>query len=159
MTETTQPPTGSSIWVIIPPPIWALVFLLIGWGVGAGLGFAPILRLTPAGFGLALCGFALAAWGRLTFARVGAEIRPASPKNSVLVTDGPFRFTRNPMYLGIFILMAGLSLLIGTLSVLLANVAFLLWTNFVSIPYEEQKMERQFGDEYRDYKKRVRRWL
>src|SRR5690606_9834392 len=103
--------------------------------------------------------FLLALWGRLTFARNGAEIRPASPVNSVLVTTGPFRFTRNPMYLGLFILMAGLALLIGTLSAYAAAIVFLAWVNFVSIPFEEAKMERQFGEAYRAYKRDVRRWI
>lgn len=159
MTEQTDPPTGPSIWVTVPPPVWALLFLLAGWGLGAILDLEPVLRSAPAGAGLVLSGFILVSWGRRTFARAGAEIFPASPKNSVLVTGGPFRFTRNPMYLGLFILVTGLSLLIGTLSALAAAAVFLLWANVVSIPYEEEKMERQFGDVYRDYKKRVRRWI
>ncbi len=133
--------------------------MLIGWGVGAVLNLPANYRSYGLGAALAVAGFALALWGRLTFARAGAEIRPASPVNSILVTDGPFRFTRNPMYLGLFLLMTGLSLLIGALSVFVADVVFLLWANFVSIPFEEEKMERQFGENYRAYKRRVRRWL
>jgi len=159
MVETISPLPKPSIWVIIPPPIWALFFLLAGWGVGAVLDLSALYRSTAVGAGVSVAGFCLALWGRLTFARVSAEIRPASPKNSTLVTNGPFRFTRNPMYLGILIFMTGLSLLIGTIAVFIADLVYLLWANFISIPYEEDKMERQFGDEYRSYKKRVRRWL
>jgi protein-S-isoprenylcysteine O-methyltransferase Ste14 len=158
MTEDTLQ-RRPAIWVAVPPPVWALLFLLIGWGVGAALGLPAHYRSYVLGAALAVAGFGLALWGRLTFARAGAEIRPASPVNSALVTTGPFRFTRNPMYLGLLILMIALSLLIGTLAVLVADVVFLLWVNFVSIPFEEEKMGRQFGEDYRAYKRRVRRWL
>ncbi|MBI1365604.1 MAG: DUF1295 domain-containing protein [Alphaproteobacteria bacterium] len=156
MTEAVRKP---SIWVVIPPPIWALLFFLTGWGAGAALRLERALQSTAVGVALVLAGIALAGWGRLTFARAGAEIMPASPKNSVLVTGGPFRFTRNPMYLGILVLMTGLCLIVGTATTLISLAVYVLWTNFVSIPFEEEKMERQFGDDYRAYKKRVRRWI
>ena len=63
------------------------------------------------------------------------------------------------MYLGILIATAGLSIVVGTAAAYLAPVAFFLFVNFISIPYEEEKMERQFGETYRSYKKRVRRWI
>ncbi|HXI86284.1 MAG TPA: isoprenylcysteine carboxylmethyltransferase family protein [Parvularculaceae bacterium] len=156
MSETVHKP---SIFVIIPPPIWALLFFLIGWGAGAALKLDRVFQSTAAGVALVIAGFAFAAWGRLTFARVGAEIQPASAKNSVLVTNGPFHFTRNPMYLGILIIMIGLSLVVGTVAALISIIVYVLWANFISIPYEEQKMERQFGEDYRAYKKSVRRWI
>lgn len=157
MPEATLP--KPSIWVIVPPPVWALLFLLVGWGVGAALNLPVLVQANAVAIVIAIAGFLIALWGRLTFASAGAEIRPASRVNSTLVTGGPFRFTRNPMYLGIVILMIGLSLLIGTVAVFIADAVFLLWANFVSIPYEEEKMERQFGDGYRAYKRRVRRWI
>ena len=159
MAETAGPLPKPSFWTIIPPPIWALLFLLIGWGAGAALNLPVLYRSAAVGGTVAAAGFAFALWGRLTFASVGAEIRPASPVNSTLVINGPFRFTRNPMYLGILILLTGLCLLIGTATALLAVPVYFLFVNFVSIPYEEEKMERQFGDDYRAYKSRVRRWL
>lgn len=159
MAHATNPLPRPSIWVVVPPPVWALLFLLIGWGVGAALGLQVLVHANAAAIVIAIAGFLIALWGRLTFARAGAEIRPASPVNSTLVTSGPFRFTRNPMYLGIFVFMTGLSLLIGTVAVFIADAVYLVWANFVSIPYEEEKMERQFGDDYRAYKRRVRRWI
>ena len=147
--------------VVIPPPLWALLFVLLAWGMSlvAGLGPEPWLDHFGDGALVFIVGFALALWGRLTFARVGTEVRPASPTNSHLVTGGPFAFTRNPMYVGILIGVVGLTLMIGTVTMLAAPVVFFLWVNFVSVPYEEAKMERQFGDTYRAYKSRVRRWI
>ena len=80
-------------------------------------------------------------------------------KNSSLVVAFPFSVTRNPMYLGILIGMIGLAIAIGTIAGIVAALVFFLFVNAVSIPYEEKKMEAQFGDDYRGYKKRVRRWI
>ena len=148
-----------SILVIIPPPAWALLFILVGWGIGASLHLAPIFQHTLAGFVVFAMGFAVSASGRLAFAKAGTEVVPASKKNSALVISGPFKFTRNPMYLGILIAMIGLAMVIGSLSAYAAVIVYFLFVNFVSIPYEEEKMERQFGDAFRDYKSRVRRWI
>jgi protein-S-isoprenylcysteine O-methyltransferase Ste14 len=156
MTEQTPKP---SILVIIPPPVWALVFIIAAGALGLMLGLETPLRHRPAGFVVFALGFLVAASGRLAFAKVGTEVHPASKKNSALVTSGPFRFTRNPMYLGIVIAMTGLALLIGTWLAFGSVVLFFAFVNWISIPYEEAKMERQFGDDYRAYKLRVRRWI
>lgn len=159
MVEST--PAKPSFTVVIPPPAWALLFVIVAWAVGyaARLDAAAWLYHPLLGAVVVIAGIALAVWGRLTFARAGAEIRPASPKNSFLIADGPFRFTRNPMYLGLLVVTLGIAAIVGTSAMLLAPIAFFLWVNFVSIPYEEAKMERQFGETYRDYKRRVRRWI
>ena len=148
-----------SILVIIPPPAWALLFILAGWGAGALLNLAPVFQHTLAGGVAFAIGFAVSASGRLAFAKAGTEVIPASKKNSSLVISGPFKFTRNPMYLGILIAMFGLAIVIGTLTAYAAVIVYFLFVNFVSIPYEEEKMERQFGEAFRDYKSRVRRWI
>ena len=156
MTDETPRP---SFLVIIPPPVWALAFILIVWVAGLALQLETPLRHTIAGGIVFVLGFLVSASGRAAFAKVGTEVRPASKENSTLVTNGPFRFTRNPMYVGILVATVGLSFLIGTRLAVVAPVIFFLFVNFISIPYEEAKMERQFGDDYRAYKARVRRWL
>lgn len=148
-----------SILVVVPPPVWLLLFFLAAWFSGRALGLDAPFRHPIAGWIFVAIGVALAAWGRLEFAKLKAEILPASRKNSALVTTGPFRFTRNPMYLGAVLAMGGLSFLLGTYIAPIAAILFFLFLNFISIPYEEEKMERQFGDAFRDYKKRVRRWV
>ncbi|MFQ5563187.1 MAG: methyltransferase family protein [Parvularculaceae bacterium] len=137
----------TSLLVVIPPPIWAFLFVLAAWGATAALDLGQPWRLSAVGVALLITGFAIAASGRLTFARKGAEIHPASTVNSVLVTTGPFRFSRNPMYLGILTLLIGVAFLVGAIPFFAAAVVFFLWVNFISIPFEEEKMERQFGDD------------
>jgi len=156
MTNTFHRPT---FWVIIPPPIWALILILAAWLGGRAAGLEPFFRHVVAGWAIFAAGFAVSASGRLAFAKAGTEAAPASKKNSHLVTSGPFAITRNPMYLGILIAVSGLSVAIGTVAGPVATIIFFIFVNFVSIPYEEAKMEAQFGEDFRAYKMRVRRWL
>ena len=76
-----------------------------------------------------------------------------------LVTAGPYRFTRNPMYLGIFIMLVGIAVWVGSLPMFIAPVGFVLLMSWVFIPYEEQRLGEAFGEAYREYSTKVRRWL
>ena len=108
---------------------------------------------------LFLFGFFFALYGNRLFAREGTEIDPLSPANRVLVTRGAFSISRNPMYVGMVFGLLGIAIYVGTLPFFLVAVAQFCILNYGFIPFEEEKMERQFGDEYRAYCKRVRRWL
>lgn len=78
---------------------------------------------------------------------------------STFVQTGFYQYSRNPMYLGSLILIAGLSILLGNLLSLLAPLMFYLGIHYLCIPPEETIMEQTFGQEYLDYQKKVRRWL
>jgi len=86
-------------------------------------------------------------------------VMPSSPTNAALVAYGPYAFTRNPMYVGMVTITLGVALLVGAPLLFAAPVLLFLLDNFVIIPFEEAKMERQFGDAYRAYKGKVRRWI
>jgi len=104
-------------------------------------------------------GFYLPLWASKIFAEEKTEILPTSPANRVLVTRGPFQFSRNPMYLGMVTMLVGIAVMIGTLPMFVAALAQFLIMRFVFIPFEEKKMLLQFGEQYESYKRRVRRWL
>jgi protein-S-isoprenylcysteine O-methyltransferase Ste14 len=156
-----DPSPGAPWYVKIPPPIWTLV-LFVGAFV-AGRTFAPLaavyVRAGGPAVGLGLAGLALAVWAERHFKRAGTEILPASRTNTHLVTGGPFRFTRNPMYLGIVMGSAAIALYVGTPAFYAVPVLAFLLCDRVFIPFEERKMERQFGAQYTEYLRRVRRWL
>ena len=76
-----------------------------------------------------------------------------------LITDGPFGFSRNPIYLGIMMALLGLAIFLGSLMVFLYPVLFFILFQFVIIPLEERRMEEAFGEVYLEYKRKVRRWL
>ncbi|MGE4064984.1 MAG: isoprenylcysteine carboxylmethyltransferase family protein [Rhodospirillaceae bacterium] len=156
---STPGPNPAPRLIRMPPPLWALAALLVALAIHLAHDWAPALRVFPLGLVLIVVGVALAAWARLIFARRGAEILPASRINSKLVEEGPFRVSRNPMYLGGLAAALGIALAVGTLPFFLVP-AFLFWIlarHF--IPFEEAKMERQFEGAYRAYKARVRRWI
>ncbi|MGC1363401.1 MAG: isoprenylcysteine carboxylmethyltransferase family protein [Silvibacterium sp.] len=78
---------------------------------------------------------------------------------SVLITDGPYRFTRNPMYVAELALWLGWTLFFGSVAVFLGCIALLLVVNLVLVPREKRTLEAVFGQAYLMYKKRVPRWL
>lgn len=80
-------------------------------------------------------------------------------KNTTLIKNGFFKFSRNPMYLGMTITLLGISICFGNLLCLLSHLTFFLILNFVFIPFEEKNMEKIFGKQYVDYKKIVKRWI
>ncbi len=77
----------------------------------------------------------------------------------VLVTEGPFRYSRNPMYLGGVVFSFGLAILLGSLVSFIFPVILFLLLHFLYIPQEEDRLKEMFGKEYLDYMKRVRKWI
>jgi len=101
---------------------------------------------------------ALAAWAALLFRRAGTGIVPFSPA-TVLVVSGPYRFTRNPMYLGLAGTLLGAAVLMGSITPFVVIPAFMALIAERFIAAEEAMLERAFGRQYLEYKSRVRRWL
>lgn len=145
----------------LPPPIWALIYVLVTLVISWLLGWPelPGLPLPWLGIALALLPWALPVWAFLMFRRAGTEIDPTSPTNRALVTDGPYRYTRNPMYLGLVLVTLGIAIGIGAWPMFLAPIAVFATANWVHIPFEEAKMRRQFGAAFDAYTERVRRWI
>jgi protein-S-isoprenylcysteine O-methyltransferase Ste14 len=80
-------------------------------------------------------------------------------ESAVMITEGMFSKSRNPMYIGMFMLLCGLAMCFGNLFSLLTPVGFILLIRFLFIPKEERLMENKFGEKYLLYKQKVRRWL
>jgi len=114
--------------------------------------------LTLIGILIAAGALALMAWAILLFKKKKTPKHPYK-QPLVLVTSGPFRFTRNPMYVGLGLLSLGVAFLVGSGYLFVAPVAFWLTMNFTFIPREEKICEKVFGKKYLDYKKKVGRWL
>ncbi len=142
------------------PPLIAV--LLAGASFGAdALWRAPRWVAPPwtwAGLAPVAGGGALALAALGLFRRRGTTHHPFE-RPSALVTTGPYRFTRNPMYVGVTSVLAGVAVLSGSLWLLIPPVAFVLWIDRVQIPFEETLLLRQFGPDYEAYRSRVRRWV
>lgn len=121
--------------------------------------FAISLRMEVAGI-LVVIGAAIALAGVISFRIHHTTMDPRFPEQtSNLVTSGVYRFTRNPMYLGFFFILLGWSVWLSNYIAVIMVVPYVLYiTRFQIIP-EERFIEKQFGDEYLEYKSRVRRWI
>ncbi len=146
--------------ISVPPPVIYLVALLVGlgldhlwptapfsarWGyvAGAVLIILPILIMPPV---------------LIRFRRAGTpfDVRKTA---SALITDGPYRFSRNPSYVSLTLLYVGLGVVLNTVWVLLLVIPVLLIMHFGVVLREERHLEARFGEEYVRYKSAVRRWL
>jgi protein-S-isoprenylcysteine O-methyltransferase Ste14 len=113
-----------------------------------------------AGFFLVAAGCLLASWCNLLFLDIGkGTAHPFTAKTKHLVIAGPYRYVRNPMMWGVGALLAGTALWIGSLGLWFGVAMLVLFLSFFVPYYEEPDMERRFGEEYRDYCRRVPRWI
>jgi protein-S-isoprenylcysteine O-methyltransferase Ste14 len=146
----------------IPPPIVAILIAVAMWFVSR-TGPSSELALLARGllFGaLALVGGAVALAGDVEFKRARTTINPLKPQNaSALVTSGVYRFTRNPMYLGLLLAMLGWCAFLWSVMALMGPVAFVAYITRFQIVPEERVLLAKFGPAYLDYVRRVRRWL
>jgi len=144
----------------VAPPVAALVVLL-GMATLNTIAPGPLLIPWPwsaVGFGLLIAGLALGSWASLTFMRAGASSR-LFHGNPEIVAHGPFRRTRNPMYLSLVVTVSGVALLTSHLSPWLGPVALFLWYDRLFVPREEAVLAAHFGAGWDTYCARVRRWV
>ena len=143
------------------PPLLVLGCLFVGWGLGRvfplALGLPRTVRwvLGPA---LLLLAAIHGGWGLLTFKRMGTTPEP-NGEATALLTSGPFRWSRNPLYLGLAILLVGLGVKLDSGWMLGLSLVLVLLLDRLVIAREEVRLRAQFGDEYLAYTRRVRRWL
>jgi len=158
MTETRD-----TAGVIAPPPLVALAALLLGlamdWLMPAFLltVLLPLDIRVVLGVLLAAAGLALAIAGRNTFVRNGTEVNPYRA-SSALVVSGVYDYVRNPMYVGLAFLVAGLGIGFASDWTLVMLVAAALVIHFGVVKREERYLEAKFGEAYRQYKARVPRY-
>ena len=148
-------PLAPTRW--LPPQL----FLLYGLA-GVVFHFAVrgplVLRLRWPGGALLVIGAALTLWGAHTVLHSGTTILPYR-RTTALVERGPFRLTRNPMYLGMVVMLLGSALALGTVGPWFVAVALLATLQWRFVRHEERALEYALGAPYRAYKRRVRRWL
>jgi protein-S-isoprenylcysteine O-methyltransferase Ste14 len=116
---------------------------------------------TPAraiGYGFGVAGLALMAWGFLTLRRAGTTVMPNATAGK-LVTDGPFYYRRNPIYMGEVLLFLGLAQLTGNIWYAIVAPLFAVAIHHLAILPEERHLENRFGEAYLQYKEHTRRWF
>jgi protein-S-isoprenylcysteine O-methyltransferase Ste14 len=145
---------------LIPPPILALGLLLVCGCLMAviPLSLIPIPIGRSIGVVLLILGFVAGYSGFSAFRKAGTPIRPGDEPTK-LVTSGPYRISRNPMYLGLELVLSGVFFLAKSPFFLIPPIVFFLLINFLQIPFEENLMAKRFGQSYAEYCQRVRRWV
>jgi protein-S-isoprenylcysteine O-methyltransferase Ste14 len=141
------------------PPLYFLVLLVVSILLGVLL---PVVRFIHAPYTYVgsvpiAIGVVLNLWADSLFKKNKTPVKPHL-KPAALMTSGVFRVTRNPMYLGMTLILFGVSILVGSLTAFVSPVAFFVISQLRFIPPEEAVMESLFGEEYLGYKRRVRRW-
>ncbi len=145
--------------LLLPPVVWfasvgAMAILQRTWPVAAD---GRVLAWWAGGV-LVLAGLAMAQWHARLFKRIGTNINTFGEPGT-LTTAGLFAHTRNPMYLGMLLALAGVALALGTLSPWLLVLQFFVLAQCWYIPLEERKLAARFGRQYADYCRDVRRWI
>jgi len=157
MTEPVDP--NDNAGVRIPPPLVYLASIALGFVVHW---IWPVPVRPPGwwGFGalLVALGVALVLWAVVTLRRAKTKIAPWMP-TTVIVTTGPFAQTRNPMYFGLALVQLGVGQWTNRLAIVLLVIPAIFIINAIAIAKEEAYLLRKFGEPYREYAKRVRRWL
>ncbi len=156
-----EDPKTDNPGVRFPPPLIFFLTGLAGWFVGKVTGFlvfslSPLLQV--AALVLLGLGVVLFVWSTMPFLTHKTSLLPWTP-DSKLLTAGPYRFSRNPMYAGMALLYLGLSLQLGSGLAMILILPVILVINQYVIKGEEAYLTRTFGHEYQEYQKRVRRWL
>jgi protein-S-isoprenylcysteine O-methyltransferase Ste14 len=154
--------TGTAGVIARPGPLF-LAALLLGLASDRLLprpfavpGTGLVRRMT--GGSVSLVGLALAAAGIRSFSRAGTPVRSKAPTR-VLVTTGVYGWTRNPIHLGMLLVYGGIGVAAPSPWTLLLTLPLALTIRYGVVAREEAYLERRFGDAYREYTARVRRWL
>ena len=146
----------------IPPPVVTALFAIAIWGISKitpQIGLDPTLRLNAALIIVGL-GIAVVLSGVHSFKQAATTVNPLKPEtSSALVSSGIYRFSRNPMYLGLALGLIGWTLYLAAPMGLLGVAGFVLYMNKLQIMPEERALEELFGPELEAYKSKVRRWL
>ena len=159
MSEDARSPADNP-GVVAPPP------LIYAGTLAAGLvlnrlrptPFLPRGLSRPLGLLLTAAGLMLGLWGLREMRRAGTNVNPREPTTAI-VEAGPYRYTRNPLYVGMTMIYGGVAALANALPPMLLLPLVLRVMRSGVIEREERYLERKFGDEYLSYKNRVRRWL
>jgi protein-S-isoprenylcysteine O-methyltransferase Ste14 len=151
-----------SLELKIPPPVVALLIAVAMWGIAfiTPLLEAPALLRACAAVAIALVGVACSVSGIVSFSRARTTVNPHKPEAATsLVTSGIYKFTRNPMYVGLFFLLVAWAVFLSSAWSILGPMAFILYIGRFQIAPEERVLSELFGAEYSSYRARVRRWL
>lgn len=148
--------------LLIPPPLVTLLIGLMMWVLAK---MFPALNLawlhsSVVAFAVALLGFAISLVSMVAFRRAHTTMDPKRPASaSSLISSGIYRYSRNPMYLGVLLVLAGWAIYLGNVLSMLGLFVFIAYITRFQITPEERLLNQKFGVVFESYKNKVRRWL
>lgn len=148
--------------LLVPPPLVGFLAGLIMWFLAreASMLTFSFMGQREAAYMLIATGFSIDIMAIASFRKAKTTINPLSPeKTSKLVVSGIYRFTRNPMYLGMLIILIGCAIWLGSALNVIVLAAFIAYITIFQIKPEEARLEELFGDELSAYMNKVRRWV
>ncbi len=156
-----MPDTPDTVQIVVRPPLAWLLAVVVGLALNwlVPLPFVPA-TVAPDWLGAIVFALALAlfAWAIASLIRAGSHLRTSRPTTTI-VDSGPYRLSRNPIYLAMVLGLIGLAIGFNSIWLVLTLVPFVLVIHYGVIAREEAYLDRKFGDVYRTYRSRVRRWL
>ena len=160
MADRTASNVPNHAGVRVPPPLIYVVLFGLGWLLHqfAPLGIPRILAVRILALIFLGTGVLLAGWSNVLFRRAHTSLVPIKP-STALVLSGPYRLTRNPMYLGLLCVYIGAALWFGLAWALILAPLVVLAVQRLAIAREERYLDQKFGDTYRQYRAQVRRWI
>ena len=146
--------------VKFPPPFIFILLMIVGAGISqflpVGLGIVESFRLVGGVFVIA--GLVIIVLINSSFKRVGTAIEPWKPTTQLL-TSGFYAWSRNPIYLAFCLITLGIGILLDDFWILISFIPSVITVYYVAIAREEAYLEQKFGEQYKSYQSRVRRWL
>jgi protein-S-isoprenylcysteine O-methyltransferase Ste14 len=144
---------------LLPPTVFYTLLIL---SIASHFAVPTLMLIRPPfsflGVPLILFGAGLNIWADSLFKKRNTPVKPMEMPVT-FVTDGPFRISRHPMYLGMAAILLGVAIVLGSILPFAFPILFVALMERLFIPLEEANLERAFGDDYRAYKQRVRRWI
>jgi protein-S-isoprenylcysteine O-methyltransferase Ste14 len=150
--------------VRVPPPVVGVLTILSGFGLGwffplvDGFGFPSPARYWIGGTVCIVAILVLAIWPIRLFQNIEQDPKPWTSTPEIIV-EGPYKFTRNPMYVMMLLVCIGFAIILAEVWILILTPVCGAIIYFTAIRHEEEYLEEKFGDDYREYKKNVRRWI
>ncbi|OKL44449.1 methyltransferase family protein [Pseudovibrio exalbescens] len=146
----------------VPPVVVGGICFALMWALAISIPGYPLPQ-SVALLGLILCvmsGSALGIAGLLEFRRAQTTFHPHHPEDArQLVTSGVYQYTRNPMYMGLLLMLLGWAIFLSSMASFTGLIVFVAYMNQFQITPEERALKAKFGSDYDDYARRVRRWV
>lgn len=146
--------------LLIPPVALVIFYMVVMLVVSNTTTFGVLPFIQPISYVLVVLGAIVMVAGVINFRQAKTTVNPMKPESATSIVDsGIYNYSRNPMYLGMLLVLLGFGAFLTSVPALVVALTFVVYINQFQIKPEERALEQIFAEQYLDYKKRVRAWL